>query len=535
MKIRTYIKSVILLAALSFVWGCGSGGGGATGTATTGTFVSKATLSGTPSPSVKGIEIILNLPVGVTVKTLDANGTVADGVIAFPNSSTNAGKIGLKTAKFTAATGTQTTGKLDIVIMVNNPQTDSFVADDNFFTVTCDVAAGVTVSSTSITFGGAPILYDANGAILLLPVKGAITVDGTAGTPIAGGISAQAALTSGLYTFKYDSYLAGVVYHANRSPNIRVVNYFPGYFAIEAIGLATDGSNSLTESWNYWDYTLGTVGGWTTTRPTYLPPGTFNGGSDYYLTPSGWVSGSSGPSGFTASFSADNTTTTITNKYDGSQAQISTTAMDISGLKLSTVAANTPFVPFLNTSTAQKVLPAGSVLYKMSFTQTTDSYNVWDNGSVISASALADVPTSSPSPYINIDNNSGNIEFFAQFDTTTGNTVKIFMQDYSTSPPIVTQIGTAPWAITTVSGQQLLLITIPQTLRDSYKLGGDPFFAVINGGVKQGVRKIGGQISYSDGGTSFNKVVADYVVTNFNLIAASVTVARPISLAILGF
>lgn len=516
MKIRTFVKIVMMLAVLSFIWGCGSGGV----QGTTNKVAAKSTLAGALSPKVMGVEITLVLPAGVTVKT-DASGMTLAGVVTTvaPNDVTAAN--GSVLAKYTPASGT-VPGKVKIVVARGSTP---FVPGA-FFTVVCDVEAGKSVTATDFTCEGLNA-FDASGAVV--PATWSIS---TGATPITGGAtsttggtgtatSAQTALAAGFYDFNYSSYNAGTS--------------LATAYAITTVSLAT-GSNSLTETWSYWDKTNKV---WSATAPAGLPPGTFNSGNDYYLTASGWVAGSSGPQSYTIVFNADGTAV-ITNKIDGSQAKISVTATDISGQPFSTALANTSATLFPLNSTPPPPLPAGSLRYSMTFDQITDSYNVWGYSSIgTSTTQLSDVPTifaegNSTSQQVYIDSNSPGVFFYAKFGA--GNSVNIYKQTYTAtstlSTPVV--IGTATWAYKTVSGQQLLMITIPQTLRTANKFGWDPFFAVVNGGVREGAYQIGGQTSYVNGGTSYNKAVADYVVANFNASLAKPIIGEAISKTILG-
>ena len=511
MKIRTFIKIVMMLALLSFIWGCGSGGGGTQGTVK---YAAKSTLSGAFRPSVKGVEITLVLPAGVTVKA-DASGMTLAGVVTAvaPNDVTTAN--GSILAKYTPASGT-IPGKVKIVIA----RGDTPFTAGNFFTVVCDVAAGqATPSAADFSCEGLNA-FDSNGAVV--PASWSITAGGTTvtGGGATGGTGtptpAQTALSAGFYDFKYSTFFTGTS--------------LVSAYAISAVSLATD-NTTLTETWKYWDGAA-----WSATRPSGLPAGVFNGGNDYYLTSSGWVQGVAGASDHTIVFNADGTGT-LTNKFDGSTAKITVTSMDISGQALGTALANTSAALFpMNSSTL--VLPAGSSRYNMTFDQLTDSYTVWDYGSVSSTiSVLGDVPTvfaeGSTSQHVYIDSNTANSYFYALFGS--GNSVNIYQQTFTaTSSSTPALIGTATWAYKTVYGQQLLVITIPPALRATCKLGGDPLFAVVGGVVKQGEYLIGGQTSYANGGTSYNKTVADFVAANFSP-TGTVAAAKAISKAILGF
>jgi hypothetical protein len=161
MRLTTVAKIMMVLSML-FLWGCGSGGNGTSGVATIAKNVS---LSAT-NPGVKGIDFTLILPDGVTVAA-NADGSLATGVVTIPANSSNAGKSSVQFGKYTPASASGK-GTVRIVIVLNNPQSDSFVNDDNFFTIACTVAAGQPVPAAS-AYDYVLSVFDADGA----PISGA--------------------------------------------------------------------------------------------------------------------------------------------------------------------------------------------------------------------------------------------------------------------------------------------------------------------------------------------------------------------------
>lgn len=163
MKIRILIQAVMAAGLLVFIGGCGSGGG----TSANGKYVSKSTLAGTINPNVKGIEITLVLPSGVTVATdpTKTDGSTAQGVVSIPVTSPNAAKGATIAAKYTPASATPD-NRGRVMIGVFSVSANSFEAGD-FFTVVCDVAP----RDTQITAGDFSTeglkAYDMNGAEII--------------------------------------------------------------------------------------------------------------------------------------------------------------------------------------------------------------------------------------------------------------------------------------------------------------------------------------------------------------------------------
>lgn len=170
MNIRTYFKIMIIMVAVAFIGGCGSGS--APGTAGN-KFVSKSTLAGAISNTVKGIEITLVLPSGVTVKA-DANGQILAGVVtSLPPNDVTSGN-GLVIGMYTPASASAP-GKVRITVIRGD---SNFFNAGDFFNVVCDVANGVNV--TAADFSYEPIMiFDANGADItpvITPPTATITI-----------------------------------------------------------------------------------------------------------------------------------------------------------------------------------------------------------------------------------------------------------------------------------------------------------------------------------------------------------------------
>ena len=103
MKIRSFLKAVVFLTAMT-LFGCGGGGGGGTSSSQTGTepppgstgVLTISTASNTPLPAgttINGIDMTITLPAGVTVKADAVSGAadptvlvLAGAAAALPNS-----------------------------------------------------------------------------------------------------------------------------------------------------------------------------------------------------------------------------------------------------------------------------------------------------------------------------------------------------------------------------------------------------------------------------------------------------------------
>jgi len=162
MKMRTVVQLVLVLIMLTAMWGCGSGGNQSV--TTQGTQKSVLLLSA----PVKGIDITLVLPAGATVSADPATGETLPGVVTLsgPNAGlANSYPLGI----FTPASAS-VPAKVRIVLISDT----AFVAGE-FFTVTCDVAAGVTLAPADFGYEGL-VLYDAaTGSAITAGVSATIT------------------------------------------------------------------------------------------------------------------------------------------------------------------------------------------------------------------------------------------------------------------------------------------------------------------------------------------------------------------------
>ncbi len=295
---------------------------------------------------------------------------------------------------------------------------------------------------------------------------------------------AQVAMQAGIYSTDMSTYQSGATSVAA--------------YAVERVGLATDGI-TLTDTYTYYDPTLP---GWTSTRPTAFPTNIFsNGGAKYFLSTSGtWVSGSDGPQYYSSTFNSDGTVTVTNNSAgtSGNSGNITITPTDVSGQATITAATSLSW-PVNSTA----IFPSGSIRYNMVWTSVKDTYSL-NSSNIISSSItnLNQVPATVSQVYID---HNGSVSYYAQF--TGGTTVTLF-QGAGIS------IGTSSYAINTVNGQQILEITIPDSLRSQYLLGGNPICAIVGGNLYAGKHIAAGSIDYSNGGESWNLTAIQFLENN---------------------
>ena len=70
--------------------------------------------------------------------------------------------------------------------------------------------------------------------------------------------------------------------------------------------------------------------------------------------------------------------------------------------------------------------------------------------------------------------------------------------------------------MSTVNGQQILEVAIPENLRSQYQLGGNPIAAVINGVVWTGSHSGPTALDYTAGGSLLNQTALNFLKTQFD-------------------
>lgn len=321
----------------------------------------------------------------------------------------------------------------------------------------------------------APKVDTANATALLTTIN-------TFRPPVA--LSLKDIFTAGAYSF--DSW-------KNMVSNISKV-----FYSYSFIKLNTD-ATALTETKTYWNNPS-----WTATAPT----GATHDYSSYYLATAGWVlAKNDGPAGGTVNINADGTAT-WTRTADAATLQVTAVAVDISGRLIGDLEKNLPLAK------GAVAFPADSKLIGLKLKRTSDSYRleVWSGtdsaGNPVDYNFLSDYSTpGKPVKLTSLDQiatvfkagstnylylySYGSTRLQMQFvDSTTVNILKPVslpaMTSPTTAPPAPTLIGTATAGTKTVNGQTLLVITIPDGLKQQYGINHDKFFVVKDSVVKQG-------------------------------------------------
>gem|GEM_PF-4012532 len=140
-NICSIVSGIICVAfMLTLLQGCGGGGGGGAGGGATASksVRPKTVLEGAIGTTVKGIDITLTLPPGMSVSA-DASGVVSNGVITLlsPND----------TSSYSAASYIPASRKLTIGVIRGAAP----FSPGDFFSITCDVEAGVSSQNMVIS------------------------------------------------------------------------------------------------------------------------------------------------------------------------------------------------------------------------------------------------------------------------------------------------------------------------------------------------------------------------------------------------
>lgn len=142
--------NILIMFILFTLSGCGSGGGGGNASPTSSqALVTLSTVASgvLASNTIKGIELYLVLPAGVTVKT-DSSGKTTGGVIVATDSAAGPNTSILGNYPVTdPVSGNVNTLKIILA------DTDGFNPGD-FAIVTCDRAAGVSPNATEFKING---------------------------------------------------------------------------------------------------------------------------------------------------------------------------------------------------------------------------------------------------------------------------------------------------------------------------------------------------------------------------------------------
>lgn len=106
--------------------------------------------------------------------------------------------------------------------------------------------------------------------------------------------------------------------------------------------------------------------------------------------------------------------------------------------------------------------------------------------------------------------NAPHAPYFVDVKFVAGNVVNIFSNGVL--------LGTGSWSYVTVQGESLLLVSIPDSFRNQYtRVGGDPYFVVQNGAIKQGeYRKAGRELMSDPEMYQYNKNAFDQILQNID-------------------
>ena len=356
--------------------------------------------------------------------------------------------------------------------------------------------SGVTFAASTGILGGTPAA-GSNGSypLTITSNSGGSTATQTFTLTVNAAAvvtAAQTIMQSGIYNLNSNSYQVGT----------SGSNYVMAY-ADDVIKVSAD-ATTLTDTYTYYDPTSKA---WTATIPTAYPATLFTGNGKLYLNSTGWVTGSDNPQNYSATFNSDGTVTVSSKIVGGKNGQITLSSTDVSGQLISAVGSSLTQWPVNSASP----FPAGSKQYNMVWTNLNDSYDLDTGGTMGTATSLSQVTTGSQTVYIHTGNGNGN--FYAQF---TGGGVS-FYQSAQNSPGVL--IGSGSYAISTVSGQQILEITIPSALRTQYKLGGNPILAIVGGILYEGTHNQPG-IDYNNGGYSWNSVAVQFLQSSLTAIGS---------------
>lgn len=292
------------------------------------------------------------------------------------------------------------------------------------------------------------------------------------------------------------------------------------FYYIQKIYLPASGSNLAESITSYLDPVSKM---WSATAPANFPPQQ----GDYVLTATGWQMNVDMPSSYTMAFNTDGSAT-ISNAVSGESAQMTLTAVDVSGQAIPQVG-----FPLLSGAGA---FPAGSLRYDMTWNTLVGSYALWDSWGNSLGTDLTLIPgqfpTSSQYNSMYIDSNGAN-QYYGQFIGGASNVVNIYQMGTTTTTP--TLVGTATYSIVTVLGKQILEVAIPAALRTQYSLGNNPIFAVApTGYIYRGEHSLPG-ISFSNGQGGYNQTAINHIQNNIDTALAKAVVAKKLSKAVLGF
>jgi hypothetical protein len=419
--------------------------------------------------------------------------------------------------------------------------------------------AVVTAASTAITTDMTKYNFDGTTSPVKVSAIKDITTESikTYTPPVQVAVAVgtlQNALATGLYSSFEPQSLGNNVY----SYSYKIIKQ-------------TSDPTKLTETRYFYDSASKT---WTTKVPT----GSSADSASYFLTSAGWVKSADTASEGTIAFAADGTVT-FTHTADSSRMVISTELLDLSNTYMLSYLAEgsygqdgSIYKAWLKDSTMK--FPAGAKGIRLKFKQLDDSYKIWagtytdpKTGLVQEANrvgvydsvagmtyltTLDQVPTTFKTGNSNhafyLNSNSGS-SIYAVF--TDNSNVAVYLQQYvpgmgMTGDPV--QVGTGTYAVKTVLGQSIGVVTLSDDLRTKYRVGADPILVVKDGYVRIGTYSKAGTSGDNDGfNTSLDKAAFDAMAANSNYTVTlspsgttgstggTANFKRSISKALLGF
>ncbi len=424
-----------------------------------------ATITGFGNYSGNGI--IRTRVINSTSTSLAAGGFIGGAVVTATDNATGT----TYPVKYT----NNTTGVTSNALSVTDPGNGIFT----IVNIPAGHSVSVTASAAGYTFNTRTYVVQANAVS-----QGRLT--GTATSSGSTGLFASA-LQSGFYILNKDSYTPA------SGTNSLLLYYYDS--------LSYNSSTmTLTSTAFFYNSSGGT---WGASAPANFTPRTH-----YILSASGWtpVSGDT-PNGDGLAFNPDGSAT-LSKTIDGSQHLLTTTSTDLTGRTIASTYAQYTWPIGTNTTAT---FPTGSLLYTIQDTPYDDSYTVWDSGHPLST--FSTVATDLPQIFIDKSNGADpSIEYYCTL--SANNSATIFQVNSSVAPATTTNIGSATWSITTIRGQQILEIAIPQQVRTDYLLGGNPIVSIINSVAWTGSHPLPGMVDYAGGGIAFNPIALKFLQDN---------------------
>lgn len=238
--------------------------------------------------------------------------------------------------------------------------------------------------------------------------------------------------------------------------------------------------------------------------------------NNYALTKDGWVPEDDSASAGRLVFNADGTAT-WTQVDTGESERITVTKIDVAGKTIAGFVSkgSSPINP-------EATFPAGSEVYKMTFTRTADYYTVWmggyPNSMLMNLTSVSEIPATFAA-----SNEQMNYGLFIG----RGLSVRFSGTGTSGAAQFYTYSGDQPGAIGTLAGSwkivepfagyPVLVLDVPLSYRSQYMdyAPERTVFAVVDGMIRQGGVEYA-NVPKVESGYNFNKTAFDAILSNFN-------------------